>query len=274
MSLTELFPEEDYRFHMRFQRGTPKAFFAAAALHEAIISERRNWLRTDPETYSACLPECGALIDEAITSLQSWGVLADGDQRRLSGIQKSIHRCIALGETIEPDFLLLKADAAGQFRLLGGCVCFPSSWSLSEKVGRSLDFIHGIVPGLNLQIGKSIQSFLGKLAPEVAWLRHNWGLSRSPELNQHPKRGLPRLSDSVRLDEVWLRVEHQALVALPACQGVLFGIRIAVHSLAKVKSEPAAVERLIRALQTMPIEMAAYKNIEPARHTLLRLLSS
>ena len=41
----------------------------------------------------------------------------------------------AIGETPGPDCLLLKPDDAGEMKLLGGCVCFPSSWSLEEKSG-------------------------------------------------------------------------------------------------------------------------------------------
>ena len=96
-----------------------------------------------------------------------------------------------------------------------------------------MEFIHGPVPGLNAQLGRSIDTFLAKLTPGAAWLRHNWGLSRSPELNQHPSRPLPRLDDSAALADAWLRVEQQALMALPASGGVLFAIRIAMHPLDK-----------------------------------------
>ena len=130
---------------------------------------------------------------------------------------------------------MLKADADGEIRLYGGCLCFPSSWRLSDKLGQPIEFIHGPVPGLNASIGAAIHKFLAALKPGVASLRHNWGLARSAELNQHPDRDLPRLDATVDADEVWLRVEHQALVALPKSGGILFGIRVVNHSLAEVK---------------------------------------
>src|SRR5207247_2314497 len=151
-------------------------------------------------------------------------------------------RLRALGEFWEPDFLLLKTSADGEIRLLGGCVCFPSSWRLSEKIGRPVEFIHSVVPGLNAGLGTAIHTFLAKLKPGIAWQRFNWGLSRSPELNQHPERRLPPLDATVRLAEVWLRVEDQALVALPKSGGILFGIRIVNRSLAEVAANPAARE--------------------------------
>ena len=106
----------------------------------------------------------------------------------------------------------------------------------------------------------------------MAWLRHNWGLSRSPELNQHPSRPLPRLDKSVTLADVWLRVEQQALVSLPASGGVLFGIRISMHLLAEVKQDATTAGRLARALRTMPAAVAAYKGLATARECVADLL--
>ena len=139
-------------------------------------------------------------------------------------------------------------------------------------MGRPLEEIHSVVPGLNTQLSRTILGFLGKMAPGVSWLRANWGLSRSAELNQHPARKLPRLDASVDADEVWLRVEWQSLVALPANRGVLFGMRIQVLSLAQVKEDPAVAEGLRRALRTMPEQMAAYKGIAAARERIVTFL--
>jgi hypothetical protein len=173
---------------------------------------------------------------------------------------------------LEPDWLLLAPDHAGSFRLHAACVCFPSSWSLEEKMGLPLESIHGVVPGLNAQAGRPIAGFLQRLAPGIAWQRANWGLSRSPERNQHPALPRPRLDDTVAPDEVWLRVEHQALVALPRTGGLLFGIRVTVHPWAEILAEAPARQGLRRALATMPETVAAYKGIAPARARLLELL--
>lgn len=272
MNLAELFPDDDYRFHMGLQRGKPEDFFRNTAGHAAIIDQRRFWLRADPDRHAATRPECRPLLEETITLARDW--IDPEEQVRLARAQSLHERCLTLGELLEPDFLLLSPDASRQFQLVGGCVCFPSSWSLAEKIGQPLHVIHDPVPGLNSAIGKQIHAFLSRIAPGTAWLRHNWGLSASPELNQHPQRALPRLGAAVRPGEVWLRVEHQALMALPESTGILFGIRIAVHPLAEVKQDTLAAQRLIRALRTMPDEMAAYKNIAPARNAILGLLES
>ncbi len=266
--LADLFPDNDYRFQLRFERGEPADFFAPTAKHHEVRAERQRWLHSDPKTYAALSPPGEPLLDEVVELAGVW----NGFVPPLA--TTTGQTCRALGGFWEADYLLLKADAAGEIRLYGGCLCFPSSWRLGDKLGQPMEFIHGPVPGLNSCIGAAIHKFLASLKPGVASLRHNWGLARSAELNQHPGRALPQLDAMVSADEVWLRVEHQALVALPKSGGILFGIRVVNHSLAEVKADPVAAARLCRALETMTDAMARYKNLATARERILQLLRS
>jgi hypothetical protein len=263
--MTELFPDEDYRFNFRFERGSFAGFFAPASGRDQILAERKRWLQSDPRTYAALLPAGIPLLEETIELGLAEQVLPGEFSSQPSNI-------LALGSAWEPDFLFLKPDSAGQIILVGGCVCFPSSWSLAEKIGHPIETIHGVVPGRNPAIGNQIHGFLAKLRPGTAWLRANWGLTRSPELNQHPDRKLARLDSAVRLEETWLRIERQMLAALPKNRGVLFAIRIAMHPLIEIKRDVEIARGLRRALETMPEEMARYKGIATARTILISLL--
>jgi hypothetical protein len=265
MTLPDLFPDDDYRFQMRFERQPAADFFRPTPQHDELITQRRHWLKTDRENCTVVLPDGIPLVEEA------WDFAKE--ETNLQPSTFNLQPLLALGSSWEPDILLLKLDSSNRMQLLAGCVCFPSSWSLTEKIGQPIENIHGVVPDLNAAIGPQIHSFLSKLRPGVAWLRANWGLSRSSELNQHPQRNLPKLDAQVTLPEVWLRVEHQALVALPRTLGVLFGIRIAVHPLAEIREDRVIAERFIRAVKTMPEPMAQYKNIAVARQRIIDLLS-
>ena len=288
-TLAKVFPDDDYGFHMRFERGSPAEFFGPTARNTELLAERRRWLRSEPVLCTALLPPSEPLLEEAVQLAQSWNGFVppvDGapvsDPARIehspqhagseTGAPPAWAKLLALGEFWEADFLLLKTGNDEEIRLYGGCVCFPSSWRLSEKIGRPIEFIHDVVPGLNASIGPAIHKFLAGLKPGLAWLRSNWGLSRSPKLNQHPDRALPRLDATVRLDEVWLRVEHQALVALPKSGGILFGIRIETQPLVVVKADAVLAQRLAHALRTMPEPMSAYKGIASAREKILEML--
>jgi hypothetical protein len=253
---------------MRFERGAAADLFLPTGEHEALVAQRRHWLLNEPDTYAALLPDGTALLAETVELAREWHGFTAGNAEA-SDLQK----CLALGEFWEPDFLLLKGDADGEIRLYGGCLCFPSSWRLSDKIGKPIEFIHAPVPGLNASIGPAIHKFLAGLKPGIAWLRHNWGLARDAELNHHPDRGLPQLDASVRAEDIFLRVEHQTLVALPKSGGILFGIRVVTHPLVEVQADPVARHRLRRALETMPDAMAAYKGIAFARPKILEMLA-
>jgi len=286
--LADLFPDGDYRFQLALRRGEPAEFFRPQDPSNRLLAERVKWLAENPARYAALLPEGEPLLAEvAELAAAEWGL-------------PPAHSVHELGSLLEPDFLLLSPDLGGRcapraairarsarttpgeshpptaaseaFRLHGGALCFPTGWVLEEKLGHTLDFIHGPVPGLNAALASPISQFLSRLKPGPAFLRDNWGLVATDELNLHPARGLPPPALPVALDRLWLRVEHQALIALPCTGGVLFGIRIALHRLDRVVLEPAARAGLRRGLASMPPEVAAYKRLAAVRESLLALL--
>lgn len=272
MNFSALLPDSDYRFQMRFERGRIEDFFGATSDHCSLMAERRHWLYTAHHIYAALRPEGVAPLAETIgianeccgfsASLPSANVSTEGTWDNL----------MRLGLFWEPDFLVLVPDDAGAIRLQAACVCFPSSWSLEEKMGQPIEHIHEPVPGLNQQIGPQVHAFLAKLKPGVAWLRSNWGLSSSPQLNQHPSRKVPPLAQDPDSGQIWFRVENQALVALPCTGGVLFGIRVESYPLTELQRDSGVAKGLLRAIRTMPEAVAGYKGLAAARRGLIELL--
>jgi hypothetical protein len=273
ISLERLLPDQDFRFQVKFDRSSVREYFAPTPAHAEITAQRRRWLQLAPQTYAALLPEGVPLLEETIDLARAEKTV-DSTALAASDGTSAWDRCLGLGMAWEPDFLLLQTQSDDRIRLLAACVCFPSSWRLEEKIGRPIEAIHGVVPGLNAAIGPQIHAFLAKLRPGTAWLRTNWGLSRSADLNQHPSRNIVPLDETVGPDEIWLRVEHQALAALPRTGGILFGIRIVNYSLRELLHDPVISSRLARALKTMPPEMVMYKNIARARDRVCQILES
>lgn len=266
--LSDLFPPGDFAFHMRFRRGEISQFYRNSPQHDAIIAERLKWLRLHPNRYAAALPESEPLLAEASELANSIGV-----EIHAPAADAGDH-ILQLGAAWEPDVLLLKSPQLTDHPvLLAGCVCFPSSWALEEKMRQPLDAIHAPVPTLNDQFANPVQQFLSRIKPGISWERINWGLSRSPELNQHPTRNLPRLDANVQLQEVWFRAEYQSLVALPKSGGVLFGIRLAIEPLANLCRHQQFRAGIAAAIRSMPEPIAAYKGLAAARRRLLDLLA-
>jgi hypothetical protein len=261
-SLADLFPDGPYRFHLTLRRGEPREFFAPQDPSGRVLAERAEWLAAEPERYAALLREGEPLVAEFAEMCANWNLIDPSRPRSI----------VELGRALEPDLLFLSPDEAGNLRLRAGALCFPTGWALEEKLGHPLDVIHGVVPGLNPALGAQIQQFLAKLKPGVAFLRDNWGIAASDEVNLHPARGVPPPALPVALDRLWLRVEHQALLALPKSRGIVFGIRIALHRLDAV-AEAGFGPQLRQALETMPVQLAGYKRLDAIRTEVVRLLS-
>lgn len=265
-----LLPERDFEHKMRFTKGDIASFYDSRKTSPELLAERTRFLESDTGLYSALDHKGEDLLEETIALANSLNSLPDYDFSTLSPIEK----CHALGKLWEADFLLMKPDPKGTFRMYGGCVCFPSHWDLGEKMGRSMLAIHQPVPGLNEALGKQINGFLAKIKPGISWERGNWGLSASPERNLHPSLKRPRLHHEIELDQVWWRLEEQSLVSLPASNGILFGIKLEIRPLREIKNHDDARSGLVRALRTMSPEISDYKGIEPARTRLLELLEA
>ena len=171
----------------------------------------------------------------------------------------------ALAGQWEADFVLLRRDANGEFRMVGGCVCDPSAWDPAGKLGRTVAEIHSPVPTLNAEMGGRIGRFLDRLPPDITFTRENWGLAAVPDRNLHPSLGIPRMSPGLDWRSVWLRVEHQAFRALPGVDGIVFVIWLTVHRLGESLEDPAAAGAFCELLETMPDSVAQYKGLAGPR---------
>lgn len=253
-----IFRDEFFRFDFGMRRGDCR-WFELGHPDRPVLAERRRIIRESPHEALLWLPEAAPLLAETLALLGETPSPPVGPAD-LTG----------LAARWEPDLLLLNRDAAGEFRLAGGAVCFPSFWNPAEKLGRPVDEIHAPVPTLNVELGPRIRTFLARLPAGVVFERENWGLAAGSEASMHPQRGRPRLETDTPLDGVWLRLEEQMFRALPQSSGVLFLIRLTVHPLRAVLAEPSVRVGFLRLLATMPEEVAAYKGLSAVRSGLQR----
>jgi hypothetical protein len=258
--------EGKFRFEMGLRQGD-ESFFQASSRNAEILAEREAVLTANPARYAAMLDEGADLLHKlrAFTR-ESAGISPGGEEGSITDL------CVDLGKKWEPDFLLLKPSADGVHRLVGGCICFPSSWDLREKLGHTVDAIHEPVPTVNESLGSQIHAFLRRIKPGVVWERWNWGMAAVDDWNHHPALAHPRLVEGSTLADSWLRVEHQAFRSLDADGGLLFGIRITVISLTEFARNREAALRLAELLETMPGDIAAYKGLSTSRLPLARQL--
>ncbi len=257
LPLEGLFTRHGYRPAMALKRLEPDAYFANRNPSE-ILPRRSELLSVDGEDF---------LFEPEREEDRQAVIDFTGDFVRVNGVQSFR----ALGAMWEPDFVLLSRQAAG--KAVGGCVCFPTGWSLSEKRNQSVSIVHEPVPGLNVGLGARIGQFFERLESGECYQRSNWSLTSSRQMNQRPADAILEIGPDCDPVTTFLRIEWQALIAIDS-RRILFGIRIYHCTIDVVRQNREAALLLAENLRTMPEEMLRYKRLTHCRERLIGLLGS
>jgi hypothetical protein len=248
--------------------------------YEAYVAEKRRLLAERREAIFAALPGSEAATRELQDNLA--GFLAErfpdrftleGRRLRRSGDGAAWdlddpleHPLARAGLWVQEDFCLLESAGPGQpYVLTAASLSFPTRWKLAEKVGQPLLAIHDPVPGYAERLGRPVDRFFEKLAPERPVWRINWSLVDEPTLFLPEGHGRKDADASITAENagerVWLRVERQTLRRLPGSGAVVFGIRIYRHPLSSLAAAPEAAGHLARWLGELPEDLARYKSL-------------
>lgn len=182
------------------------------------------------------------------------------------------------GSLVQDDLVIMRKKATG-WHLVAGYVAFPSSWSLREKFGLSMDHIHAPVP--DFQEGTRNAGLINRMfdnLPDGRFVRRfNWALNPGGELH-YPKskiEGALPAGASLKLEDIFARVERQTLRRLPGTGDIVFTIRIYTDPLAMLRNLPdaAAVASAFAAqLEALTAAQIAYKGFTANRDHLVREL--
>lgn len=254
-AVEKLFSAGEFRFSLGIGSVEPMDFFRNVE-GDRLLELRRQALDSSLSDYLQPLGDVGlwSAVRDFVSGLEPGADAASID---------------TLGRSWEPDFVIL--DRAAPHQVRGGCVCFPSGWSLREKIGKNLFLTHAPVPGLNHDLGANISKLLSSIDVGQFFQRTNWGLTGTVELDQHPRHEIPAIADSADPQSVYLRIEWQVLTAISAA-ALLFGIRVFHVPVEDVKSSPELASRLARNLETMPDAVAQYKRLNQCRDALVKYL--
>jgi hypothetical protein len=182
-------------------------------------------------------------------------VLVSADSALLAVLERTARR-------VEEDLCVL-VDGV----LVAGCVCFPSHWRLTDKIGRSLTDIHQRVPGYESELSAKADSFLRRLTTGTVVGRRNFAIHELADLfapDAAPTLGVPP-------PEQWLRSERQTLRRLPRSDAVLFTIRTQQVQLRHVGERTR--QNLAARLRAEPDELIAYRDLTDRLPALLAWLS-
>ena len=250
----KLFAPGAFEWAFKMRQGDAGVFLVKQ--NEGLLLEKGKSLDEHPERYVAVMAGSQALVEEV------WNVARElGHVDEPEGGARDL---MTLARLWEADLLVLDLETK---KVAAAAVCFPSSWTPAETVGSSLDEVHGLVPRLNSQIGAMINRFLEKLTPGKSYCRENWSFTRTADLDYQPEIGRRRLDETVTLDELHFRVEHQLFTGIPG--GVLMGIRIEVCPLKDLAADPVVWRNVAEKIRTMPEDVAKYKSMDIAIERML-----
>lgn len=228
-----------------------KAWLICDEMYGPQMAERAALLAQRPEDVLATLPEAAPaaqeLLDEVLCDLPALGFCLRGDTvRRPDGEDVPLDRTRPLwtiGHLLQADFCLMqKPDGAAEHVLTGAVLCFPSSWTLSEKLGKPLLRIHLPVDSYTTHMGARVQRMFDAIRPEQPLWRANILRYTNPALFQ-PK---PEFAPKEKRDGgAFIRSERQCLVKLPKTGAVVFSIHtVLVHRDSLTQAQRIALEAI------------------------------
>jgi dimethylamine monooxygenase subunit A len=146
---------------------------------------------------------------------------------------------LTLGRLVQEDLCLMEDGDQG-YRLTGGILCFPASWTLTQKLGRPLTGIHDGVAVYDPDISRRVDRMFQAIRPGQALWRMNYLTYDDYVLHQPRVEGEKRPRPT---DHVFIRSERQCLLRLPETRAVVFTIHTYVVDASSVMPEELSALR-------------------------------
>ena len=207
--------------------------------YAAQMSERDRLLRGARETVLAILPEAREAAEElrevALAALpegfaREGGHVVTPDRRRVAIDGPPFD---VLNALLQEDLALL--DRRGEEHVLvAGLICFPSHWTLAQKIGRPLTRIHRPIPSYDGDVAMRVQRLFDRIPAGRAMWRANVLPHGEARLHRPMPEGSPP-TDPAKAR--FVRSERQTLLRLPRTGAVLFAIHTWIVPLDRLTTE-------------------------------------
>lgn len=199
--------------------------------YAAQMAERDRLLSAHREAVYVEMPQARPAATELLAKVLDWcarqpGCRIEPDQvTRPDGVTVPMDRnapLLTAGRLVQEDLCILEKDG-DEHVLTAAVLCFPASWTLSEKAGRPLLAIHIPVHEYSADVAKRVQRLFDAIRPEQPLWRMNALTYADPTLHQ-PRSESDRRPRPKAEDRRFMRSERQCLIRLPETRAVIFSI--------------------------------------------------
>lgn len=206
--------------------------------YAAQLALKAQLLATRPADVLAMLPCAEAAAQEALELvLQLLAARADfdvtgGSVTRPDGVKVTVAPDAplrTLSRLIQEDICILQKQGEAHV-LTGALLCFPASWTLSEKLGRALIGVHRPVAEYDGNIARRVQRLFDGVQVGRPLVRGNYLEYADPSLFHPRTEAAPRADD--HRAAAFGRAERQTMIRLPQSRAVIFAIHTSVVRLA------------------------------------------
>ena len=178
---------------------------------------------------------------------------------------------------VQEDLCILRRRDDG-WNLRAAAVCFPSHWSLKEKMGKPLDVVHSPVPQLTPEINDVITAKLDAVECNKPVERFNWTLTDDMELHQpspdrksfEPTAGWGW--GDAGMHKIMIRVERQTMSMLRTGD-ILFTIRTYLNSLGTILQDRELCTGLHDSILNTSPEVLKYRGINRFGDAILQRIN-
>jgi hypothetical protein len=141
-----------------------------------------------------------------------------------------------------------------------GVVCFPTHWTIEEKVGRPLAEVHEGVAHYDRELRDRVDRFHDRLTVDRPVWRRNWFVSPTDELHLPVFPPGLVIPDMIEPDgtPMWIRSERQTLRRLPRTDAILFTIRVQLAPLGALRDRLDLAVRMLTAVRSWDAQKRAY----------------
>ncbi|MBP7000207.1 DUF3445 domain-containing protein [Amaricoccus sp.] len=216
------------------------AYAAQMAARDALVAERADAVHGLLPGAEAAAEELLGLVLAHLDGVA--GYVREGDAvTRPDGVRVGLDGppLLVAGRLVQEDLCLLdKAAGEEEHRLVGAILCFPSNWTLAQKLGGTLGRIHLPIESYDAGVARRVQRMFDLIRPEAPVMRANLIVYSEGDLH-NPRAEFERHTPAPGTGR-FVRVERQTMLRLPRTRAMVFSIHTYMVALSALTPEQRA----------------------------------